>query len=342
MNVEDLINERPSFHHGGMASWSLSPDALRYIDRCINECSCTLETGAGSSTVLFAMKGAAHTSVTLASEEAHLIKTYCDRHDVSTARLTFLIGSSGRVLPTLGGVRLDFVLIDGAHSFPIPFLDWYYTAPLLAVGGYLLVDDVHLWTGMTLADFLRSESEWRMEASLERASVFRKVREVDPDKSWVEQSYVVDRSPGMLPELFFRKAVQSYQHGELRSAKREIAEVLHRVSHPENAPRSLGRQLAQQLLFLFGSGQGNKEVLRAGQDLSIGLPLAMRRSTMATLNAALATSSYREGNYDLARRYLLRAIALDWRYLTSRRLITAVLLPSFPGSQHRDPSSRNG
>ena len=49
--------------------------------------------------------------------------------------------------PTLELDALDLVLIDGSHSFPQVFIDWYYTQSALKVGGALLVDDVHIWTG---------------------------------------------------------------------------------------------------------------------------------------------------------------------------------------------------
>jgi hypothetical protein len=43
---------------------------------------------------------------------------------------------------------LDLVLVDGSHSFPqVFFIDWFYTAGALKIGGHLLVDDVHVWTG---------------------------------------------------------------------------------------------------------------------------------------------------------------------------------------------------
>jgi hypothetical protein len=48
---------------------------------------------------------------------------------------------------------LDIVLIDGAHAFPFPFLDWYFTASALKAGGLLVIDDVQIATGTILADF---------------------------------------------------------------------------------------------------------------------------------------------------------------------------------------------
>jgi len=36
------------------------------------------------------------------------------------------------------------VLIDGAHGFPYPILDWWYVAPHVKVGGHVLLDDAYL------------------------------------------------------------------------------------------------------------------------------------------------------------------------------------------------------
>jgi hypothetical protein len=47
-----------------------------------------------------------------------------------------------------------------SHSFPQVFIEWFYTASALKVGGHLLVDDVHVWTGHVLRDFLLDEPEW--------------------------------------------------------------------------------------------------------------------------------------------------------------------------------------
>ena len=58
------------------------------------------------------------------------------------------------------------VLIDGSHSFPSPFIDWYYTAFRLRVGGFLVVDDTQLWTGHVLKRFLEAEPDWGAHANL--------------------------------------------------------------------------------------------------------------------------------------------------------------------------------
>src|ERR671913_577698 len=71
---------------------------------------------------------------------------------------------------------LDLVLIDGAHGFPFPALDWYLTAAHLRVGGLVVLDDAYLPSVHVVVRFLRSSSSWQQEASIGyRTVAFRKL-----------------------------------------------------------------------------------------------------------------------------------------------------------------------
>ena len=64
--VEELIAERPHFHawpDGKPANWAVAPDVLRFIGRQLTPGMRTLETGAGQSTVVFALAEAQHTCI---------------------------------------------------------------------------------------------------------------------------------------------------------------------------------------------------------------------------------------------------------------------------------------
>src|ERR687885_356860 len=58
---------------------------------------------------------------------------------------------------------LDVVLIDGAHSFPFPTLDWMYTAPHLKVGGRMLVGDAYPPPGNVLSRYMTAKPAWGVE-----------------------------------------------------------------------------------------------------------------------------------------------------------------------------------
>jgi predicted O-methyltransferase YrrM len=195
---EELYADPPQVHvddsgraHG---DWALSTAALRAIERMVQPGDRTLETGLGVSTALFALLGTEHTAIAPHVDEVRRLRAYCADRGIGLDRVTFEHGWSQHVLPALAIEALDLVLLDGSHAFPIPFLDWFYTAGLLREGGVLVVDDTQLWTGRVLHDFLLAEEGWRHEASPEHATVFRKTKPFDAAVSWVRQPYVTLRS----------------------------------------------------------------------------------------------------------------------------------------------------
>jgi predicted O-methyltransferase YrrM len=144
--LERLIESRPQFHgwpDGRVADWSLSADALRHLRACLEPGMRTLETGAGASTVVFAISSTRHVCITPDRAEAERINAYCAREGIAHD-ITFIHEPSERALPasTLVPERLDFVLIDGAHRFPLPMLDWHYTEARVPPAGVIAVDDI--------------------------------------------------------------------------------------------------------------------------------------------------------------------------------------------------------
>ena len=228
MNVHDLIREAPRFHLDmGWRDVSLqaSDDVLLALDALVEPGWATLETGAGASTVVFAMKGALHTAVVPAAHEVERIRAWCAAHDVATDRVTFRVAGSETVLPRLEPTPLDLVLIDGGHAFPTPFIDWYYTAARLRIGGLLLVDDVNLWTGRVLRDFLAAEPTWTLRQEFAARSVlFEKVGEPPVQTEWTEQPYVVRRSH--VPGTFgfrWRTALALLRRGRFRALRDRLS-----------------------------------------------------------------------------------------------------------------------
>ena len=110
--------------------------------------------------------------------------------------MIFIVDRSEQALPRLQLRDVDVALIDGRHGFPAPFIDWYYLAEALKVGGLLIVDDVHIWTGDVLAQFLSVEKDWKLVADLPRAVAFAKRGDSAQHKEWTEQPFVFGRSKG--------------------------------------------------------------------------------------------------------------------------------------------------
>jgi hypothetical protein len=130
--------------------------------------------------------------------------------------VTFHIGLSQEVLPGLDPRPLDLVLIDGAHGFPYPILDWWFLAPRLRVGGLLIVDDAYLPPVGVLVDFLRAQAAWEVTARPGRRTVvFRKLAEAEPGADWSGEGRMSFR---YLPPLRRARAAVEHRLLENRAA----------------------------------------------------------------------------------------------------------------------------
>jgi Glycosyl transferase family 2/Methyltransferase domain len=190
---KDIMESPPKIHGGGTITWGLGEDVLRFMFKYLNRGLKTLETGCGTSTLVFALKQTAHFVITPSTDEMERIKQYCVEKEMPTERLSFRIGKSEDVLPRFEINDFDLVLIDGCHAFPVPFLDWYYTAEKLKVNGLLIVDDIQLWPCRILCEFLMREPEWAVASTFARSVALRKLKNI-PAKEWTDQPFVVEHS----------------------------------------------------------------------------------------------------------------------------------------------------
>ena len=124
--VERLRANPPGIHGAGDEYWGLAWPALEWLENELREGMSTLETGSGASTIVFAAAGTEHVAVTPDTDEETRIRAECGSFGVSSERVCFEIGFSHEVLPRLPARSLDVVLLDGAHGFPYPVLDWWY------------------------------------------------------------------------------------------------------------------------------------------------------------------------------------------------------------------------
>lgn len=189
--IETLLAERPAFHawpDGKPANWSVAPDVLRFIMNNLNPSMRTLETGAGQTTVAFAIACTEHVCITPDLAQAERIRSYCKEHDIRET-ITFIHESSDIALSSGQGIpqTLDFVLIDGAHRFPFPIIDWHYTEHRIPVGGIVAVDDFKMPSVRILHDFLAGEQEWELIQMFQVTSFFRRRRATVNTWDWADQ-----------------------------------------------------------------------------------------------------------------------------------------------------------
>jgi len=182
--TDDLRNAPPSLH-GRQEFWGLAWEALDFIEQTVKPGMATLETGAGASTIVFAASGSEHETVTPSQAEADRILAECERRGISTENLTFRIGSSADVLRDWQPRPLDFVLIDGAHAFPYPTLDWWFLHPHVKTGGLVLLDDAYMPPVAAVVEHCRTSGAWRMEEAISfRTAVARKLADEVIDGEW--------------------------------------------------------------------------------------------------------------------------------------------------------------
>jgi predicted O-methyltransferase YrrM len=211
-SVTDQLRASPPGLHGeGDEYWGLAWAALEWLERSVDPGMATLETGAGSSTIVFAARGADHEAVTPEAEEEARIRAACRELGIENGSVRFLIGPSHDVLPAWRPRPLDLVLIDGAHGFPYPILDWWYIAPHVKVGGRVVVDDAYMPVVGALVDGLRASPAWEVEEAVgHRTVVVRKLADELPDFDWRGERIGGKMSFRYLPPL--RRAAAAIQH----------------------------------------------------------------------------------------------------------------------------------
>lgn len=238
MDLATLLEKPPWVHQlpgGEFMQMGLAPEMLAFIDTHVGADSHTLETGAGMSTIVFAMKGARHIAITPEAEEIERIKAHCEVSGIDAAAITFVCEPSEHALPSLRTEPLDLVVIDGRHGFPAPFIDFFYTAAQLKIGGHLIVDDVQLSPCRYMRDLLAEQPQWRLVRELEhRSAIFEKLADGSEWLDWSEQPYV-QRNSGVPTPV--QVALE-----DLR--RRDYAALVGRVSR--TVARTAGRLAAQR------------------------------------------------------------------------------------------------
>jgi hypothetical protein len=179
--LTDALRASPPDLHADGQYWGLAWSALAWLEEHVEAGMATLETGAGASTIVFGARGAVHEAVTPDLSEEERIRAQAGERGVDMSGVTFHIGLSQDVLPRWQSRPLDIVLLDGAHGFPYPVLDWWFLAPHLKVGGSMLLDDAYLPAVAAIVDFARASDAWEVADAVSfRTARIVKVRDVPP------------------------------------------------------------------------------------------------------------------------------------------------------------------
>ena len=172
------------------ACYGIEKDVAFFIRNSINPLSQTLETGAGVSTLIFAIEGAMHTAITPNLTEVELIKKYASKKNINLDHVSFFIESSDQFLPKFTNDNLDLVFLDGKHAFPWPIVDWFYLADRIKTGGIMIVDDAQINSVRIIVDFMSTDPHWLCLKSFNNKTfAFRKESDSIHDIAWHMQPY---------------------------------------------------------------------------------------------------------------------------------------------------------
>jgi hypothetical protein len=222
--LQQIIHERPSFHRReteidrsfdpsesllpydsaaqlatqGLTCYGIESDVLAFIAETVHEGSRTLETGAGCSTLVFAIRACQHITVTPSQSEINLIREYAAQQEIGLDKIRFVPESSGRYLPRCEIEQFDLILLDGKHAFPWPIVDWFYTAGKLREGGVMIIDDVSLRSVAILAEFMKIDPRWELIRDFSgKTLAFRKLGDSTHDVAWHMQPFTVGQDAGI-------------------------------------------------------------------------------------------------------------------------------------------------
>jgi len=151
------------------------------------------ETGTGKSTLLLSHLSRRHSVFALDDTGAgDSLASVRSSPLLAPDGVEFVVGPSQRTLPAYRFEGpLDLVLIDGAHAFPFPHLDYYFLYPHLAPGGVLVLDDVHVRSVDDVFRFLRSDEMFDLLEVVHTTAFFRRTAHAtfDPvaDGWWLQR-----------------------------------------------------------------------------------------------------------------------------------------------------------
>lgn len=177
----DLLKQKLVLQNN--TSWPIGNQTKKFIFDQVNENTRSIETGIGYSTLIFGAKKSNHTVIFPDQSVEPKVRDYAAKNDINLENVTFIVGKSENVLPTLTQ-KINFALIDGDHKFPNAIVDFFYLNSLLEVNGIMVVDDLQINSVLLLYNFLITSSRWKLLGVFDynRCCAFQKIK--DDKNDW--------------------------------------------------------------------------------------------------------------------------------------------------------------
>lgn len=228
---------------------------LRSIETYLpSNIAASAETGCGKSTILFSNYSQKHYVFSLDDrnyvDQSSVL--FYENHELTKLdRVVSILGPSQDTLPKFQfPEKLDLVLIDGAHAYPFPELEYYYFYPHLKPGALLIVDDVSIPTIGRMADVLAEDEMFEFIALISTTALFRRTDAptFDPfGDGWWTQRYNRRRVPSH-PDIFI--AEDNTPVDLISSLNLASKTALHLASKTALRPASVLQRMVSRLKFV--------------------------------------------------------------------------------------------
>lgn len=204
MQIDKYLEELPKLHSWDSgATWNTGgfhKEHLLLLNYYANTMTNArvIETGAGNSTITFLLSNIDEiVSIAPDNELFRRIFDFCEKNDIKMHKLKEIISRSEDILPSLAreNCKFNLALIDGAHGWPHTFIDFFYINTMLEKDSVLILDDLQLHSVKELAKWLNKETNtYKLEHTLNKMAVFRKLDESTNFSDWDKQEYIVTKS----------------------------------------------------------------------------------------------------------------------------------------------------
>jgi predicted O-methyltransferase YrrM len=156
-----------------------------------NKLSHTIETGSGSSTLLFSNLSNDHLVFTIGG--ATSLEKVRKSELLNREVVTFIEGPSQQTLPRYNfHQEFDAALIDGPHGYPFPDLEYYYIYPRLKPGAVLIVDDINITSIRNMYKVIKADDMFMLLEVVGTTAFFQRTEAATFNPfgdGWWEQGY---------------------------------------------------------------------------------------------------------------------------------------------------------
>jgi hypothetical protein len=191
----------------------------------------TIETGSGKSTLLLSNLSRKHT--VFCTNHGEILSKIRNSQIADVAAIEFVEGPSQRTLPNYAfDQQAELILIDGPHGYPFPDLEYYFLYPQLAIGGLLVIDDIHIPSIGNMFETVRADAMFELLEIVGNTAFLRRTDAplFDPEgDGWWRQGYNEGLYVQIKSQEQRQQRYRQWQQGLRRQVHRFLPEPVRRI-----------------------------------------------------------------------------------------------------------------